>query len=254
MGLFDFLKGKKKEVVEVEPLPLPKGSGFAPSQPVKPFVPYPDAPKPVEAPKEKGFQQYLDGKKAKYFYNQVKVFTPKDLAVDFVHMDPGVDIQLKQEPENAYDGEAVAVYTAGTKLGYLYKGKIKDMVNDYIGRGWPILGCVDMIDDDEGVCAVTLVFYTEEKHEVLGVYKLAGTGGAKAQDEIMTLAEGDILTVVEDYEKGRYDVLNFMGEKVGYLPKTANKAAEGEADFVVDRLEIDDNLKTVVYLRAEIEK
>lgn len=65
MGIFDFLKGKKKEAVEVEPLPLPKGSGFAPGQASKKFVPYPDAPKPVEPPTEKKNEETIKPKKRK---------------------------------------------------------------------------------------------------------------------------------------------------------------------------------------------
>ena len=51
---------------------------------------------------------------------------------------PGAEIRLIQEEKNKYDNRAVALYISGIKIGYLLKGTLQDMVNDYIESGWPI--------------------------------------------------------------------------------------------------------------------
>ena len=57
---------------------------------------------------------------------------------------------LAQEPNNKYDSKAIAVVLGGKRIGYLYKGKIQDMVNDYLNKRMPLIAVVD------GVAPVTL--------------------------------------------------------------------------------------------------
>lgn len=101
----------------------------------------------------------LGGERLAYFYTDVKIFTK--LCLPQVRVDlNGAELQFKQEPENEYDKKAVAIYTmSGEKIGYLYKGKIQDMVNDYLRLGLPVWGAVSLIDTDDNRYEIAITFY-----------------------------------------------------------------------------------------------
>ena len=75
-----------------------------------------------------------------YEYEDVK-FYPKPEMVERIipkHLYSGAEIQLKQEPYNEYDNRAVALYISGQQIGYMLRGTLQDMANDYIENRWPI--------------------------------------------------------------------------------------------------------------------
>lgn len=75
-----------------------------------------------------------------YKYDDVKFYPPAEIIskVNKKYLQPGAEIHLIQEPKNKYDSRAVALYISGNKIGYLLKGTLQDMANDYIESGWPI--------------------------------------------------------------------------------------------------------------------
>ena len=75
-----------------------------------------------------------------YQYDDVKFYPPAEIIskVNKRILRPGSEIHLVQEPNNKYDSRAVALYISGNKIGYLLKGTLQDMANDYIESGWPI--------------------------------------------------------------------------------------------------------------------
>ena len=94
----------------------------------------------------------------KYSYDKVRVFTPEDLIFDRSLIEVGKYITLHQDPSNPYDKNAVAVYRKDTKVGYLYRGKLQDMTNDYLyNHENEVLGFIDGIED--GKFTITLGFY-----------------------------------------------------------------------------------------------
>lgn len=254
MGFFELFKKKTKERKEsleaANPVERPntvEPSKQAEKKPIESAISV-EQPKMTEPAKARAFPSEFEGKKIKYYYDKIDVFTPKEFGICFETLEVGKDILLVKEPENVYDNEAVAVYVEKLKLGYLYRGTRKNMAFDYLTRGWPILGCVDSVDDDEGKCTVALFFYGPKK--AAGIFKLTGTGSKAAQESILFLGEEDRLVIEYDDKKEKYAVYS-MDERIGYLPKSAEKLAEGNADFVVDHTQFDDNAKTVVYVRAE---
>ena len=71
-----------------------------------------------------------DGKELGYFYKDVHFCNPDKFPDD---AEPGEEIYLIQEPDNPYDENAVLVCGEDDrKLGYLYRGKMQRMVNDYL--------------------------------------------------------------------------------------------------------------------------
>jgi len=94
-----------------------------------------------------------------YTYSDVKIYIPDDITVDFTQINPGDNVILLFEPENPYDAEAVAVYVEDEKIGYLNKGRIKDMVRDFKREKLPIWAHVSGIDDEEPLVMLYMAFY-----------------------------------------------------------------------------------------------
>ena len=67
-----------------------------------------------------------------YSYDYVKVCIIKGQEPDITKLQIGMEVELKQEPNNQYDNKAIAILANDEKIGYMYKGKLKDMANDFI--------------------------------------------------------------------------------------------------------------------------
>ena len=98
----------------------------------------------------------LPGRTVKYTYDDVEIA----MADKFF---PIVDLQfddlltLKQEPENVYDDKAVAIYRGTDQLGYLYRGRLQDMANDWLDRGDPVYG---LYEASTGAETFTIYFFS----------------------------------------------------------------------------------------------
>lgn len=116
-------------------------------------------------PNEKIVSSVYKGQRLKYHYDDVRLFIVPGQEPPVRELDPGDDLQLVQEPDNTYDRHAVYLQTYSTsragkvKVGYLRKGKLQDMVNDFLREGSPILSHITSIDDDTGEIKVFLGFY-----------------------------------------------------------------------------------------------
>lgn len=251
MGIFDFLKKKKaepskKEEVSYRPAPVQAEKPKTVPNPIAPETKEPKAEQ-TSAAKEKTVPSSFAGERMKYHYDRVKVFTPKELNVDFTQLNPGDDVVLLQAHDNSYDPHAVAVCKE-KRLGYLYKGKLYEMANDYLTAELPILAHIDSIDDDKQQLTVHLAFYGStfgNGDSQRKTYKLTGTGSQKVQDMIALVDEEDELDIEYDESKEKYAVLS-MGDVIGYLPKSAEQSAAGKCICCVDSLNENDNGKIEV--------
>ena len=136
MKLFGFL-GKKKEQ-------KPAAPRYTPEQLIQ------------------GFRN--NGKEATYFYDDVGLFRPADTS--FVKAEPGTYLRFKPEPGNPYDSDAMMVTDPdGGALGYLNRGKLRDMVKDFESR-WEdtVSGIVVSGGDD---VRVALSFIKRNRKKVL---------------------------------------------------------------------------------------
>lgn len=109
MGLFDIFKSKQVSTSPAPPERMPDSE-----------------PKSVTEP--------IDGYTLKYHYKDVEVsswdYIPDDIKI-------GNRVVLIQEPSNEADDKAVLLIFVPQrkKFGYLFRGKLQDMANDYINRG-----------------------------------------------------------------------------------------------------------------------
>lgn len=74
-------------------------------------------------------------------------------------------LKIVPEPANEYDKNAVALLWQGRRLGYLLRGPLQDMTNDWLRRGWPVFASFERGTKDYGNSEVyiSLAFYLPEK-------------------------------------------------------------------------------------------
>lgn len=144
--------------------PIPPAPAITPPQPPKP-APSPAASRP-------NFAGVKDGNQLTYSYEDVELYTLPEQMPDFSKVRMYGFVDFIQEPENPYDSNAVYVMLDDIKLGYLYKGTLQQMVNDFIRRGDKVIGFVSGIDSQNHKFQIDMGFYQPE--QVLSKVILAG--------------------------------------------------------------------------------
>lgn len=142
---------------------------------------------------------------------------PPDFGIVKQHFDRHTPITFTQESDNPYDNKAVAVFLKYYKIGYLYKGTLKDMINDFISRGETVVGMLTNVDTSEQKIEMNIAFYKEITRNDL-IIKLSGSSGEAAQDALYCSSVGDSVYIEFDYDKLKYYVDNGFG-RIGYIPE-----------------------------------
>lgn len=86
------------------------------------------------------------GSSGEYQYSGVDVCILRDMDPDLSLVDIGDDADLKLEEDNEADPQAVAVYVGGQHIGYLYRGRLKRMVYDFLKRDDSVSAEVSAVD------------------------------------------------------------------------------------------------------------
>ena len=104
-----------------------------------------------------------------YEYEDVRFYPPADMIkkVPKHLLTPGVRVDLQTEPHNEYDNRAVALYVSGHQIGYLLRGTLQDMANDYLRQGYPIVATLTSFGLAAGEYQgfISLAFYKESTHK-----------------------------------------------------------------------------------------
>ncbi len=141
---------------EQEP-PVVEQAAIEPEQPTaEPEAPVVEPPTPEPEPVS-SIKKYASD----YHYDDVKLCALKDPAPDYSTMPIGTRLYFWDEPQNEYDNKAVAVHREDdVKIGYLYKGRLRDMTLDFVQRKEAVMGqvtyndgssirfCMDFFRDD----------------------------------------------------------------------------------------------------------
>ena len=206
----------------------------------------------------------INGHVLKYKYHNIELAVTSLQNIDYNNLSIKMIVELKHEPDNPYDSEAIVVMTKqGMKLGYLYKNNLQKMVHDFTKKNLPIFSYIDDINENEMKIKICLVFYKGTKiiiddysnyNELIesGLerekFKLTGNKNEEMQDNIWGCSVGDFIDCEFDHDSNKYIVSCSFGE-IGYLPKSAEKWIEECDDnfvaFIEDR-GIDDNGKGVL--------
>lgn len=159
---------------------------------------------------------------------------------------------LEIESDNQYDNKAVKVMFNGSKLGYLYKGTIKDMAYDYIKKERPIFSCLSSIDLDSYKMKMFIGFYYKKSYKNTVSFKLTSNSNAEMQEALDLSSVGDELDFYYDVEKEKYCFSNISD--IGYAPASKNELLEEiEDDYIatIDDITENDNGKLSVTVTIE---
>lgn len=157
-----------------------------------------------------------------YSYDYVKVCIIKGQEPDITKLEIGMEVELKQEPNNQYDNKAIAILANDEKIGYMYKGKLKDMANDFINdmKSY-VFGYITEIKNNE--IYLNLGYYKKiyPKYAHSTTFKLIGTGAIEIQDNLLYCSEDDEVEFNFDYDRDCYVVET--PDLIGYAPKNKNE-------------------------------
>lgn len=193
----------------------------------------------------------IGGVPVAYQYQEVDIAMTSEVVNDFSVFRPGDVITFIPEPSNPYDPKAIQLLANNQLLGYVYRGKIQDMLNDFLKFGEPVHGMVFSVRPDEKKITYSVGFYRPARPKshgkMLASGRLTTNAGVEAQDNISVCDEGDEVSVDYDYEKERYEV-SYM-DYIGCLPKKLEQYAD-TATFVIDEVGENESGKQYVVVGA----
>lgn len=190
-----------------------------------------------------------------YHYQEVDIAMTIEVVKDFSIFHPGDVISFIPESTNVYDSKAIQLWSNNQLLGYVYRGKIQDMLNDFLKFGEPIYGMIFSVKPEEKKITFSVGFYRPAKPKssgkMLASGRLTTNSGQEAQDNISICDEGDEVSIDYDYDKERYEVscIDF----IGCLPKKLEQYAD-TATFLIDEIGENENGKYYVVVGAYVAK
>lgn len=113
---------------------------------------------PVLAAELSEWPETFNGEALAYHYEEIKLYTPPKYQKSRPRIKAGTELEVMPEPENPYDNCAVKFTYKGKTLGYVYKGGLQDMFNDWFTYGHPFIVRFLKYGSPESV-AVNVAFY-----------------------------------------------------------------------------------------------
>ncbi len=174
----------------------------------------------------------------------------------------GTFITFEQEPDNPVDDKAVAIYLGDKRIGYMYKGSKQKMANQFINKGFPVIGYINKYSISENHATYKIGFYRpkdeleSKSFSVVKIRKTADDGFMSRAESLLLCNEGDIVTVEQDSIEDTCILYNYAGDEIGELPKSANDFLDenhyGRLVCVLDECNEDSNgnvkAKVTIYL------
>ena len=203
----------------------------------------------------KPLPDYCQGYVTAYRYTEVGVFVPNNANFDVEGFEPGATPALVQEPDNPYDNHAVGLKLNEQIVGYLYRGKLQDMANDWLKNKKPVRAQITACMRDRQRAEITLVFYDLSRYEKCLAkypdarkYRLVSNANKEMQDNISLCSVGDECSIDYDFEKDKYLVSSEVD--IGYLPASAAKRIEEDGadayDVYISDIDSDERGKYIV--------
>ena len=192
----------------------------------------------------------IDDMALKYSYEAHLVMLPDVCGVADLIGKTGKSLDIVLEPENEYDPRAVALYLEEKKIGYVHKGRLQDMIHDWIERGDEIRCCLKRLTAEDAYFLIGFYkdfdYFKGRTFKLVGVTKMDGEGISRARNAEV-LSPGDSVWVFVDDDK--YIVTDGPLD-FGELPKAAIEYAEGASRIVgkVEECDFDDNGKPEIYV------
>lgn len=172
-----------------------------------------------------------------YSYTEVGFYCPDECREFASSVPPHKQLAMGREPDNKYDADAITLLYEGRKIGYMNKGKLRDMLNDYaisdekdflpVSRFWTEKPTFD------------LFFYRSARSLINEIgsmpghkfYTLASNRNDSMQEMLGLTEVGEIVSISYDDEKDRY-LATCDGCDVGYFPASASSFLEEHFEYV----------------------
>ena len=192
-----------------------------------------------------------------YEFQDVDVAMVEHANPDYTKFDKFDKIEFVPEPKNEHDKKAIKVMCGELFLGYIYKGKVQDMINNWQKKEEPIFSAIKVINPKENIISLYVAFYRDpfkgiERYESLKT-KLAKTSKkvdeyTNRQDAYTFLEHGDKLDLEFDDESETYVATNYVGDEVGEINKNISAKIKEREDMdepicLVEETTEDDNGK-----------
>ncbi|MBR4879274.1 MAG: hypothetical protein IKU13_05530 [Clostridia bacterium] len=171
------------------------------------------------------FPDFVEDKYLAYEYEENIAIPVLDLIIG----NGGRTLEFKKEVNNEYDKNAVAIFLDTQKIGYLYKGKVQDMVNDWIKRDDYFCGHINKVNMEKGYATFKIAFYKEINSLSMNAFKL--TKILKKEDEfgssrfenVGCCMDGDLVSFESSYETDNYVITDESGNELGELGEKASE-------------------------------
>ena len=167
----------------------------------------------------------------------------------------GKEIDFMPEPDNQYDNNAIAIYLGGEKIGFVYKGRTQDMINDWIKRGDLFTGYINKIFVADKKATYKIGFYKplnnyEYKRVSLIKTKKKIDDFSTRSENLECCTEGDVVIIEYDPEVSAHIVYDELYNEIGELSASVSasigtsedKKMAGlisEIDYETSRVKID---------------
>ena len=175
------------------------------------------------------FEDVLDGCILRYEYED-KICLDEN-AISLVVGNGGKHLTFEPEPTNPYDAKAIKISFRGNKIGYVYRGKIQDMINDWISRGDTFVGYINKYSLTNNTATYKIGFYKSLDKYESKQFSLVKT--SKRIDEYTTRIDnleccepGELVELDYDSFDETCIVHDSSGGEIGELPKSAIKFIE----------------------------
>lgn len=176
-------------------------------------------------------------------YSAVNFYSPDDCKKAAAAVPPREQLTMKYEPDNPYDRDAIAIYHKDVKIGYMYKGKLRDMLNDYAKADNLDFLAVSRFWVDKPM--YDLFFYQKlptfkrrmRKRPDFKECTLTGNKNEDMQESIDCCEAGEMVTVWPDFDKDRFEA-TCHGLDIGYFPKSLN-------DYLEEHTELDARISSI---------
>lgn len=155
---------------------------------------------------------------SKYTYDFVELFRPDPGFSELFEYDV---LDVLQDPQNEYDNKAIVFKFHGNTIGYLYRGTLQDMANDYFSNGYEVHAQVQKVEDHK---VFVKLFFCQPRSVLLEPVKpfrvkLVANQNAEMQDNLSYCSVSDEIFVEMDSDTNRY-LVSVDNLDIGYIPNS----------------------------------
>lgn len=101
------------------------------------------------------FKGYVFSRK----YDDHKVCVITTQRPDYSKIAPFENVILIPEPSNAYDPNAIVIFSKTQKIGYIYRNGFQDILNSRFKQGYLIVGSLVSVDSSKDDISIDIALY-----------------------------------------------------------------------------------------------